>query len=65
MASNDLDEISFVGGTEQVQYYSRLDMFSLAAVIDTASNGFLDCPTTKRHMEGHKQGFLHGMPDEL
>ena len=40
-------------------------MCSKAAVSDTASNGLLDHITTKNQMEGHQQGLLHGLPDEL
>ena len=40
-------------------------MCSAAAVSDTASNGFLDLPTTKKQMEGHQQGFFHGLTNEL
>ena len=40
-------------------------MCSTAAVSDTARNGFLDLPTTKKQMEGHQQRFFHGMPNEM
>ena len=65
MSSEDLAESSFVGVTSQVHCYCRIDMCSAAAVSDTASNGFLDLPTTKKQMEGHQQVFFHGLPDEL
>ena len=65
MASNDLAESSFAGVTVQVQCYGRIDMWSAAAISDTARNVFLDCPTTKKQMEGHQQGLFHGLPGEL
>ena len=55
----------FVEVTAQVQCYSRIDMCSVDYVSDTARNGFLYLPTTKKQMEGHQQGFFHGLPDEL
>ena len=65
MASNDLAESSFAGVTAQVKFYGRIDMCITAAVRDTARNGFMYRPTTKKQMEGHQQGFFHGLPDEL
>ena len=65
MVYKDLSESSFAGVMAQVQCYVRIDMCSAAAVSDTASNGLLDRPTTKKQMEGHKQVFFHGLPDEL
>ena len=51
--------------TEQVQCYGRIDMWSAAAISDTAINGFLDCPTTNKQMDGQQQALFHGLPDEL
>ena len=63
--SNNLAESSFSGVTAQVQCYGRIYMCSAATVSDTARNGLLDHPTTKKQMEGHQQGLLHGLPYEL
>ena len=65
MASNDLAESSFAVVTAQVQCYRRIYMCSASAFTDTARNGFLDCPTTKKQMEVHRQGLSHGLTDEL
>ena len=50
MDTNNLAESSFAEVTSQVQFYGRIDMCSAAAVSDTARNGFLDRPTTKKRM---------------
>ena len=63
--SNDLAESSFAGVTAQVQCYSRIDMCSVDYVSDTARNGFLDLPTTKKQMEGHQQGLFHVLTYEM
>ena len=65
MAYNNLADISFVVVTAQVQCCGRIDMCSESAVSDTARNGFLGCPTTKKQMESHQQGLFHELPDEL
>ena len=65
MSYNDLAESSFVGVTAKFQCYGRIDMFGAAAVSDTARNGFLDRPTTKKQIEGRQQVLFHGLPDEL
>ena len=65
MAYNDLAESSFAGVTAQVQCYGRIDMCISADVSDTASNGFMDRPTTYKKMKGHQQGFFHELPNEL
>ena len=65
MAYNDLAESSFAGVTAQVQCYGQIYMCSSSTVSETAINGSLDRPTTKKQMEVYQQGFFHGLPDEL
>ena len=65
MASTDLAESSFARVTAQVQCHGRIYMCSTASVSDTTSNGFMDCPTTKKQIQGHQQGLFHRLPDEL
>ena len=65
MASNNLSEISFKVVTAQVKYYARIDMCRASAVSDTVNNGFLDCTTSKKQMEGNQQRLFHRLTDEL
>ena len=65
MATNDHAESSFAGVTSQVQYYGRIGMHNAAAASDTARNGFLQRPLTKKEHESVKRGLFHELPEEL
>ena len=65
MATNDLAESSFAGVTAQVQCYGRIGMCNAAAVSETARNGFLSRPLSKKDIENDDRGLFHGMPEEL
>ena len=65
MATNDHAESSFAGVTSQVQYYGRIGMHNAAAASDTARNGFLQRPLTKKEHESGERGLFHELPEEL